>query len=874
MKIINLESRTFLAVALIAACFCFSNLAVAQQSSLDDDQELVVLIDSLQADGMEEFAQEFNDMSVVISEGLGRLVVSDVRVDVAGKAGIIAVKTNLGGLEGDLLFVADANQGHFVAFKPTVEFRFSDILGNLGEPAFDAALATIDSIVFDDALLVFANSKVAFNLNDLDNALAADLDLESFSRGGQLGAPAGLSVLGNLDVSGSEFLTMAFAVVGFNEPKVLGRTSIEWSLAQAFKAMVSRSAGVAIPKVSMEIGLPSFKPTFFDQLTLDREFDFTFATVLGFNPSSNSFSTTVSMTSAVDFPIGDDVLATTLALASGYTISPTSVSSSDSITMSLADADGWDNAFGWGFLTIEDFRIGLNRTLSVAAGAAPKVSANVTAGGTVLLGSKRVTASGTAEFGPVIAVTQIGLEVDDGPDQVGSIAMEDLLTLFESMIQQQVPNFQMPPYPGMRLSGLEVGQGPRILLSKSLIDVYGKMTILGQDVVTIERGKLDQSVGVDIYGYATELDLGPVQFPTGEFKVLMTVTPQGIVGPNVRIISSTGSEGLFGASAASYFELTTDGYRVASAFDLGDLFAMSYEYGVSGLPQDATLNDLNNIEASFSGSMDSDVSGWINSSGKDAVRDTFGGLFNLVEQSQRDLETAQAAVDDLAGKINSKNGSIAQLNNGYETCNQNMSVQTCWPYANTYCKKKWRGNCVNWGVDRGTSCRTDTVANAGARAQCAIRNTSRASSIALLVSERASIEALKVTADAAVASARLAQEPMAQAEEIINDILSNLAAPEVFSIQSATVSGALSTAVATGGADDSALDAVIVYTVGGNNQKTTKIRFSMMDAAYTAEQMSKLLADAFVTSLESQLGNDPATKFIVDQARETLRNLN
>jgi len=868
MKYSNLASRSLVAGVLFSVFLGFTNLAMAWDPGAA--QELTLVNQALEAEGVGPFLQEFNDMSSVTREILGQLVVSNVRVNVVGKTGVVAVTTNLSGLEGDLLFVADPNQGHFVAFKPTVAFKFSDILGNLGVREFNAALGSIDSIKFDDALLLFSRAGMDFNLNDLGNELAADLELGSFARDGQLGAPAGLSVLGNLDVGGSKFLTMAFAVVGFSEPKVLGRTSIEWSFDDAFSALVG-GGSVSVPVISMEIGLPSFKPTFFGQLTLDREFDFTFGTVLGFDPRSNEYSTSVSMTSAVDFPISGDVLATTLGLESGYTISPTGVSSSDSISMSLADADGWDNAFGWGFLTIDAFNIGLNRTSSIEAGSPPDIAIEVVMGGSVRLGSKQVIASGAVAFGPAIVPTLIALEVDDGPNKVGSIGMEDVLTLFEAMTKQKMPDF-----PGMTLSGLEVGKGPRILLSEDLIDVYGKISILGQDVLVIERGMFDRSSGVDIYGYSNELDLGPVRFPTGEFKVLLTVSPKGIVGPDVKIIASTGSEGLFGASAVSSFELTTDGYRVASAFDLGDLFAMSYEYGISGLPQGATLNELNNIEASFSGSMASDVSAWINSSGKDAVRDAFGGILDQSEKAVRDIENAQAEVDRLVNSVNSKNSLIASQRASKQTCNQTSSGQTCTPWVSGGgCKAKKYGVCYKWDpISRGQSCHGWTVPNYPAQAVCASNNLAKETVILAAQAEIASLQGLQIGASQVLAAAKLAQAPLLRADAIINNILSNLAAPDVFSIQSATVSGSLSTAVATGGGDDSALDAVIVYTVGGNNQKTVQIRFSVMDAAYTAEQMSTLLADAFVTSLESQLGDDPVTQFIVDQAKETLRNLN
>ena len=130
-----------------------------------------------------------------------------------------------------------------------------------------------------------------------------------------------------------------------------------------------------------------------------------------------------------------------------------------------------------------------------------------------------------------------------------------------------------------------------------------------------------------------------------------------------------------------------------------------------------------------------------------------------------------------------------------------------------------------------------------------------------------------MTAKAALDAAEAANGPMRQAQVVIDDLLGGLAALEVFSIQSASITGALSTAVATGGGDEYALDAGIVYTVADGQEKTATIRFSLMDAAYTAKQMSVLLADAFVASLESKLGDDPATQVIVDRAKETLENL-
>lgn len=109
--------------------------------------------------------------------------------------------------------------------------------------------------------------------------------------------------------------------------------------------------------------------------------------------------------------------------------------------------------------------------------------------------------------------------------------------------------------------------------------------------------------------------------------------------------------------------------------------------------------------------------------------------------------------------------------------------------------------------------------------------------------------------------------PIKNAEETIDNTINNLSAPNIFSIESATISGDLSSA-----ASGAALDANIVYTVGGSKTKTAKIKFNLSDFAYTAAQLSGIVADAFVEYLDSQL-KDPTVKFLVSQAKSTLNNI-
>jgi hypothetical protein len=46
----------------------------------------------------------------------------------------------------------------------------------------------------------------------------------------------------------------------------------------------------------------------------------------------------------------------------------------------------------------------------------------------------------------------------------------------------------------------------------------------------------------------------------------------------------------------------------------------------------------------------------------------------------------------------------------------------------------------------------------------------------------------------------------------------------------------------------------------------------MTDFAYTAEQLAKILADAFVEVIQEEL-DDPAVEFLIEQAKSTLGNL-
>ena len=153
------------------------------------------------------------------------------------------------------------------------------------------------------------------------------------------------------------------------------------------------------------------------------------------------------------------------------------------------------------------------------------------------------------------------------------------------------------------------------------------------------------------------------------------------------------------------------------------------------------------------------------------------------------------------------------------------------------------------------------------RAACQAGNSPKYAAIAVKESEKRTLLISKEAATQTLKLAEAALAPIAKAESTIDDVISNLSAPNVFSIEEATISGELS--AAAGGGE---LDASITYKVGNSKTKTAQIKFKMTDFAYTAEQLAKILADAFVEVIQEEL-DDPAVEFLIEQAKSTLGNL-
>jgi len=770
-----------------------------------------------------------------------------------GSRGVAVFETSLMGLDGVLFFALDTNQGaEFAAFLPSKTFNISNLMGDIGNKDFQNALEIFDGLKFDDALLVISGSGFDLDLDDFDSDTFGDLDLSKFAiDGDNLRSPAGVSILANFDVGKSDFLSLAFDSVGFDEEVVTGRISVEWNVEQVVQAMIG--AGVSVlPKLTMEIDLPSFKPTLFGELEINEKIDFTFSAALSADETSNSFGTSVTMAAALDFPVGGDDIETVLALTKDFSLDNSGVSTTTAISIGIDDEDGYENAFGWDFLTINNFAVDMAQTLS--AGAPPEISNTLGLGGNVEIGTKTVIAYASMELGPVIMPDVISLEINDGPNKVGSIGFSDILSIFEEMVGQDIPEF-----PSMEFRGLEKGEGPSIFLSKDLIDVSGRMSLLGQDIVVIETGYFNAAEGIDIKGTAEKINLGPVEFPSGTFEAKLLFGANGIIGPNVNIAAEMD---LFGVTADSLMTLTTEGYEVSSAFSLGSAFGIASSFGTT-FPQGTNLSDLEDISASFSATMDSDISGWIDSSGKDAVKVIFNGLFNAIEASRKGVENAQDDVDDLTSLVSAASSEVSRISSNIQTCTQ--TFRQCIPVVRSSCQKKKWGTCIRWKVY--TSCNYRTVADVPKRAACQAGNSPKYAAIAVKESEKRTLLISKEAATQTLKLAEAALAPIAKAESTIDDVISNLSAPNVFSIEEATISGELS--AAAGGGE---LDASITYKVGNSKTKTAQIKFKMTDFAYTAEQMAKILADAFVEVIQEEL-DDPAVEFLIEQAKSTLGNL-
>ena len=837
-------------IALIAGTLIA--LLIPSISSAEPLNQAVLALES-EANGA-DFFSSFEGIEPILNT-LGDLNVTDAELELtseSGRSGIAVFNAELIGIDGSLIFLSDEDQeANFIAFLPSKTFKFENFIDASGNGSYKNAFEVFNSVKFEDALVVISGSDISLDLSGLDSEILDSLEIANFAKQDILAAPSGVSVLGTFDVEDSDFLALAFDAVGFEEAEVLGRTSVEWSVEQALEALIGGSS--VLPALAMQIDLPSFKPTFFGQLKLGAKFDFSFNGSLAFDETAKAFVTSVSMGSIVDTPIGDDDLETSLVLSKTFSTGSGGVSTDTQILLGLGAEDGYENAFGWDFLTINNFAIDMTQTL--AAGAPPKISNTVGMGGDVEIGSKQVIAYTSFELGPVITPNTISLEINDGPDKVGSIGMSDMVSLFEKMVGKALPEF-----PLMDFKGLEKGKGPSIYLSKDLIDVSGKMSVMGQDIVTIESGFFSSTQGVDIKGVAEKINLGPVEFPSGVFEAKLLLTPSGFVGPKVNIQAETD---LFGGTAEAIFQLNTDGYSVSSGFSLGKAFGISYRYGVSGLPQGTKLNELDDIEASFSAEMSTDISGWINSAGKDRIKTVFKGLFDSITAARASTDSAQKSVDGLASEISNVANSIQGIRNQIQSCNQ--TFQQCFPNVSVSCKRKKWGICVEWKTK--SSCSYRTMPDYPKRTICETNNGIKYGQIATKEIEKKSIQVAKTTADEILKVYKDALSPIKNAEETINNAINNLSAPNIFSIESATISGDLSSA-----ASGAALDANIVYTVGGSKTKTAKIKFKLSDFAYTAEQLSGIVADAFVEYLDSQL-KDPTVKFLVSQAKSTLNNI-
>jgi hypothetical protein len=629
----------------------------------------------------------------------------------------------------------------FMTFGPTSKVSFKKMFKKV------PGIELMDILVFDDQMLAVAAADLEIDAGDLPSGARAEID--RFYEGGDgysFEMPQGIQYFGALDLGEAKALNDAIKFLGGKSSKVQLTASLSGGI---LDAMLGGS--LPTPELSMTASLPTFRPKIGGLIQLPANVQFSFNTTLSTEGAS------VGFTGNTDFKIGKQTVP--MSLTESITLDK-SGAPEIGIEMAIFEGEPWKKAFGLPFLTIEDY------AMEMTADASGTMSLGTS--GKTSIGGKRFSVATSAQIGTTTAglplPEEISLEIDDGPNKVGSLSLKDMLSIYRDLLKvSSGGNIKLPldAVPDVAIVGTEKGKGPKIAINleagaKAGFDIAGALRLLGANVATVETAFMSPEEGLEINAFTKKIGFGPISLPTGKLEVVARLDRENGTIPPPRVKIRTEGLSLFGSKSTLDITMLLTSATMVANQDFGELFKFDFK-AFAGIKEVKKIGDLAKADFYLASSLKSDPGKWIRTEGKKAVQSAFDGLKPGLNKAAddlkkakaevdklnneigkmretvkreragatRDIKSAEADVNKLQNDINNLNGKINTNKRKIKKCDQTMKV--CWwqPFK-TKCKH---------------------VPNYPARGVCEAGNTPWRTAIAALEVAKAGVVASKFTAE-------------------------------------------------------------------------------------------------------------------------------
>ena len=534
----------------------------------------------------------------------------------------------------------DGSKTSFVGFSPKVTFTFSDLLGK------NAVADLFDTINLQQPVLFISAGDISMGSADLPANVKAPIghlyekpDRFTFN------ITQGLSLIASLDLGSKGPIKSALDFLGAKSSIVQLKGEMDIAI---MDSMINMLGAPPSPNLELSAALPTFRPTIGGKMTLPVDLQATF------RASYFKGGQWLGLDGKTKFKIGSQSMDVTLAQTFHLPTTPGAVAHSKT-AVTMFDEKPYEKAFGLKWLTIKNY--------SMLFKLKPDSSVYVEFGGDTVFGSKSINFVGGAGFSlktagmPVPSLLQFG--IDDGPDKVASLALRDILSVYNEKAKSTGNPALVPldAVPDVAIAGTGKGEanGPKIKLvfeqsGDDGFELQGKFRVLGTDIATVQKAFAKANSGVEIRADVTKLEVGPIVFPNGAAEIVVLLDRASGTVPTPRVLVRSSGLSLFGSKQELDLQLYLTKADLSATLDFGSLFKFKFA-AFAGHQKLVTLRDLKDAKYSLQASLSSDPVGWLSTDGRAEVEKHFKLLDYGQAAALKALDDAEVALQVLDTQI-------------------------------------------------------------------------------------------------------------------------------------------------------------------------------------------------------------------------------
>ncbi len=676
----------------------------AQAMSFKDAAKSGAMIKIDQLDPMKGF------LARAASKVISKLPMTNVQAEEGGLTGDVSMR----GLQWRVVVHAGEDVStSFIAFAPKSKFKFSHLIGS--NPAADM----FDLMSFDHQMLLIAAADVELESGDMpDNVKAALAPLYDGAEDFTLELDEGFSLLGSVNMAKSGIIKASLDFLGAKSTVLQMKGVLSVTI---LDSMVEALSAPKTPTIKLAAVVPKFRPRLGGLVELPADIQFSYVAEL-----EKGGKPVLGMEGETEFSIGSQkmniVLSNSINLGKG---APDFV-----VAATLFKGLPYKKAFGLSWLTIENykmvFKLNASGTLVVQFE------------GDTSIGDKAVTLGGGLSIGTKTAGLPIPqsllIAIDDGPDKVASLALKDILSIYNAMAKATGNPATVPldKVPDVAIAGTGKGKefGPRIELvmeggGDDGFDIQGKLRILGSDVAVVDKAYVKTGDGVEIRARVNKFRAGPITFPNGEAEIVVKLEQVSNTKSKPRVLIRSQGLSVFGSKQELDLALYLTQANFSAKQHFGDLFKFDFK-AFAGFQKLVSYKDLGNADFRLLASLSSDPGKWIQKSGKVEVQKYFKQLepgfavaLKTLDDAKRKVDTlstqirrardtvkrerqsaenaikgAENEVNRLQGEINHFTRRMADFQRQIRSCHQTRRICTWYGLRRNGCHKSYFGHCV------------------------------------------------------------------------------------------------------------------------------------------------------------------------------------